>query len=1582
MNDSARQNRTYHGYPVVLAAMILAHLSFVPRASAQLIQTVAGNGIAGFNGDGSAGDELNNPFGMTVDSNGTIYIADTENSRIRVVNPGTAAVTVAGVSIAPGAMVTVAGTGTAGFSGDGGLATNAQINQPFGVAVDTAGNIYIADLYNYRVRRVSASGIITTVTGNDTGVYGGDNGPAANATLYPYAVAVDKSGNLYIGDTINQRVRAVNMGSTAITVGNVAIQPGFIETVAGNGATGAAGDNGPATSAQLDYPYSVAIDGRGNIYICDTYNRKMRAVNTGTSPITVATITIQPGNIATIAGDGTYGYKNSGSATKAEFADPDGIAVDSVGNIYISDLESETIRLVSNATGLIRTIAGVGGQYGYNGDNIPALTAFLAYPRCLTVDASGNVYFADQPNQRIRKVVVNPAAATFLSANNAGFLEGTQKNFAIITNYWPTPSLSVSGTLPIGLSFSDNGDGTGILGGTPAAGTHGVYNISFTASNGVFPDVMQNFALTVYPPGGLSVASVSQFISEDSSTGGNWLGLYGTDGYSLAGGSQVIPGYASFALQNELNYTWTNSTSDPRALLTASGAGRIAAAWYSAGTFTINLNMGATAHKFSLYPLDWDYNGRLETIQILDAASGFPLDTEVVSNFASGVYLSWNITGSVQIVITCLRGPNAVVSGAFFGGGGGGGGISNFVINKTLGTLRNNYSGWVGMAITIGSNALPVNALGRFVAAGNSGSHTVKIVNGSTGADVPGASVSISTAAGTPGTFQYGNLSSPVTLTPGSVYYVLSLESAGGDQWYDHDTTVQTASVASLTSAAYGTGSPYLTTGTAGQTYVPLDFVYGSTGGSPVITQQPQSATVTLGQSTNFTVSATSGTALSYQWQSQAPGASNFTNIPGATSATYTTPAAQTTNNGTEYLCIVSNSAGSISSNAATLTVQPPPPPTITQEPQNATVSVGQAATFSVGAVGTGLTYQWFSLPSGASGFTAITGAMASTYTTPPAQASDTGTQFECVVSNVSEAVTSNPATLTVRPPGSATPFLTSEILGTVRNNFTGWVGMTIQTGSNPVVVNALGRIVVSGNSASHLVKIVNGSTGADLQGGSVSVPTVGLVPGNFSYASLASPVTLSANATYYVVSLETNGGDQWYDHDTAVHTTSVASVTAPVYSSGSSWTISGGAGQTYGPVDFEYGATSSGPPVITQQPQGATVIVGQSATFSVAATSGTPLTYQWQSQASGASVFSNISGATSSSYSTPPSQATDNGTQFLCVVTNSSTSVSSNAATLTVQPPSSGTPYVLSTVLGTLRNNYTGWVGMSISVNASPLTITALGRMFAPGNSLSHAVKIVNAATGADVSGGSVSIAMSGGTAGSFLYGSLSAPLVLNANTTYYVLTQETLGGDQWYDFSNTSATTNWVAALNGGVYGTAAPYTTTANSAGHMYGPVDLVYSVPPTNYIISSNLGTLRNNFTGWVGMAITIRGAPLSVSQLGRMVAPGNSATHVVKLVSASGTDIAGGSVTVTTSGATVGSFTYAPLSAPVPLSPNTTYYLLSQETSGTDLWYDLDTTLQTVNVASDVSAIYGSGSPYTAVGGSAGHSYGPLDFQFK
>src|SRR5579872_1834357 len=432
--------------------------------------------------------------------------------------------------------------------------------------------------------------------------------------------------------------------------------------------------------------------------------------------------------------------------------------------------------------------------------------------------------------------------------------------------------------------------------------------------------------------------------------------------------------------------------------------------------------------------------------------------------------------------------------------------------------------------------------------------------------------------------------------------------------------------------------------------------------------------------------------------------------------------------------------------------------------------------------------------------------------------------------------------------------------------------------------------------------------------------------------------------------------------------------------------TVSGGINAVLSGLFFG-DVVSSPPPLITQQPQNAGVTAGQFASFSVSASSNTALTYQWQSQAPGGSSFANVAGATASTYTTLPTLLSDNGTQFQCVVTNSSGSVTTNAVSLNVQSGGgggTGTAFVTSEVLGTLRNNYNGWVGMSITVSGSPLTITALGRMFAPGNSGTHTVKLVDVATGADVAGGSAVVTMTG-SAGQFVYASLLSPIVLNANSTYYVLSQETAGGDQWYDF-NTTATTASAASLNGAVWGGGAPYGFVLGTAGRMYVPVDFQYTAGPpppggTSYVTSAHAGTLRNNFSGWVGMEVTVGSSPITVSSLGRMIAVGNNANHVLKLVNAAGGDIAGGSATVVTSGVTPGTFVYAPLVSPVVLNANTTYYLVSQESAGGDGWYDFDTTVQTSSAATVTSAVWAYTNSFSTLGG-VGHSYVPVDFNFQ
>ena len=334
---------------------------------AGLITTVAGNGILGYSGDGgpATSAELDRPSDVAVDASGNLFIADNGNNRIRKVT-------------AAGIITTVTGSGSAGYSGDGGSAASAELDLPWGVAVDASGNLFIADYGNSRIRKVTVAGIITTVAGNGSTGYSGDGGPGTSAQLDgPNGVTVDASGNLFIADSISDRIRKLTPA-------------GIITTVAGNGFFGYSGDGGPATSLSLSQPVGVAIDTSGNLFIADYSNSRIRKVTLG-------------GIITTVAGNGLGDYSGDGGpATSAVLFGPTGVAIDTSGNLFIADILNNRIRKVTPA-GIITTVAG-NGSFGYSGDDGPATSAQLYYPNGVAVDTSGNLFIADTQNNAIRKV--------------------------------------------------------------------------------------------------------------------------------------------------------------------------------------------------------------------------------------------------------------------------------------------------------------------------------------------------------------------------------------------------------------------------------------------------------------------------------------------------------------------------------------------------------------------------------------------------------------------------------------------------------------------------------------------------------------------------------------------------------------------------------------------------------------------------------------------------------------------------------------------------------------------------------------------------------------------------------------------------------------------------------------------------------------------------------------------------------------------------------------------------------------------------------------------------------------------------
>jgi uncharacterized protein (TIGR03437 family) len=495
-----------------------------PAQSQGIITTFAGNGNIAFSGDGGSATaaSLNSPRGLAINSAGGVYISETANGRVRLVSAGM--------------ISTVAGNGIMAFSGDGGRAISASFSDVTGAALDSAGNLYLADASNRRVRRVTPAGIVTTIAG--TGIQGdsGDQGLAINATLNrPFAVTLDAAGNLYICDSSNHDIRRVNLAS------------GIITTYAGNGSPGFSGDGGQATAAKLHTPLGVAIDKSGNLYIADADNNCIRRVSLDGIIVTVA----GNGNRAGFAGDG-------GAAASALLNIPSDVAVDSSGNLFIADAGNNRVRRVDGTSRIISTIAG-GDDNGFSGDGGPATDSLLNHPWGMMVDTTGDVYVADMVNNRIRKisgaasVTPPPNTPLTIAPNMWTSIFGTGLSVAGDTRSWQSSDF-MNNTMPTGLdgvSVTVNGKAAFISYISPS-------QVNFLTP----PAAMQGPVSVVLSLYGAQIAGFTEQAQAMVPSffqfgGGPYLAATHLNG-SLVGPGNLYPGYTTPAMPGEIVVLYAN----------------------------------------------------------------------------------------------------------------------------------------------------------------------------------------------------------------------------------------------------------------------------------------------------------------------------------------------------------------------------------------------------------------------------------------------------------------------------------------------------------------------------------------------------------------------------------------------------------------------------------------------------------------------------------------------------------------------------------------------------------------------------------------------------------------------------------------------------------------------------------------------------------------------------------------------------------------------------------------------------------------------------------------------------------------
>ena len=577
------------------------------------IYTVAGSNYGGYGGDGgpATAARIFSPEGIAFDSDGNLLIADTHNQRIRVVAASSG--TFYGQPMTAGDIYTVAGDGTQGYSGDGGPATAAALSFPSGVAVDHSGNLVIADTSNQRVRVVAASsgtfygqpmtaGDIYTVAGNGKPAFSGDGGAAASAALnYPSGVAVDAAGNLVIADTSNFRVRVV-AASTGSYYGQ-AMTAGDIYPVAGKGNGVFSVDGGPATSAQFRPAGGLSADAAGDLAAADPDDQRVLLVAGGTGTFYGKAMTA--GHLYTVAGDGRAGNSGDGGpATSARLNTPEGVALDTEGNLLIGDYANALVRVVARSTGTfygqpmtagdIYTIAG-NGTSGFSGDGGPATSAELSNPDGVAVDGSGNVLIADLLNNRIRVVAAKtgtfygqPMTAgdiyTIAGSNLHGF--AGDGGPATMAKLWAPSAVAVDGSGNVLIADTDNSRirlvaaKTGTFYGQPMTAGD-IYTIAGDGITGGSGNGGPATAAELYYPEGVAVDGSGNVLIADS--GNNWARMVAADSGTFygqpatAGDIYAIAGDGTAGFSGNGGPAATAELNDPRGIAADSTGGALIA---------------------------------------------------------------------------------------------------------------------------------------------------------------------------------------------------------------------------------------------------------------------------------------------------------------------------------------------------------------------------------------------------------------------------------------------------------------------------------------------------------------------------------------------------------------------------------------------------------------------------------------------------------------------------------------------------------------------------------------------------------------------------------------------------------------------------------------------------------------------------------------------------------------------------------------------------------------------------------------------------------------------------------------------